>query len=299
MDLKRGDLSLMVSLDALLAEGSVTAASRRLGISQPALSAQLARLRTLFGDDLLVGNAHGMVLTPRAENLQAPLHKLLEGLNELIHAEADFDPRTADCVFRIAASDLAHLYVLPRLLPLLRARSPGITLDAVALDIDLLAEKMERGEIDFAVASADNTPEGFPSRRVSGYEFRYLYRKGHPLVDPALSVEAFCKLDHLAVTIKSGRLFSDLDESLRRKGLKRNIACSVPNFLLVPEIVRNSDQVAVVPSSLAELEHHGLESLPIPINVPPVIIHLSWHPRFKRDPSHKWIRDLIADEVGE
>lgn len=299
MDLKRGDLGLMVSLDALLAERSVTGAARRLGVSQPALSAQLARLRSLFGDDLLIGNAHGMVLTPRAETLQAPLHELLESLNALVQAEAGFDPQTAERAFRIAASDLAHLYVLPRLLPRLGAQAPGITLDAVALNIDQLSERMERGEIDFTVASADNTPGGFPSRKLREYEFRYLYRKGHPFAAPDLPVGAFCQLNHLEVMIQSGRLFADLDENLRQKGLKRKIVCSVPNFLLVPEIVRNSDLVAVVPSNLTDLEHSGLESLPIPVEIPPVTIHLSWHPRFKRDLAHKWMRDLIVDAARD
>lgn len=297
MDLKRSDLGLLVSLDVLLAERSVTAAGRRLGISQPALSAQLSRLRHLFGDDLLVGNAHGMVLTPRAEMVRAPLHDLLESLNELVHTEAGFDQQTVERVFRVAASDLAHLHVLPRLLPKLAQEAPGITLDAVALNVEQLGERMEHGEIDMTVASAENTPDGFPARQLWEYEFRYLFRKGHPLAGPDLSLEAFCQLGHLSVAIKSGRLFADLDEVLRQKGLKRNIACSVPNFLLVPEIVRNSDKVAVVPSNLADLDHPGLDSQPIPVDIPPVTIHLSWHPRFKRDLAHKWMRDLIVDVV--
>ncbi len=299
MDLRRSDLGLLLSLDVLLEERSVTAASRRLGISQPALSAQLSRLRHLFGDDLLIGSAHGMVLTPRAELLKAPLHDLLESLNELVQTEAGFDQQTIERTFRVAASDLAHLHVLPRLLPKLARQAPGIILDAVALNVDHLGEKMERGEIDMTVASAENTPDGFPARKVWEYEFRYLFRKDHPLAGPDLSLEAFCQLGHLSVAITSGRLFADLDDVLRQKGLKRNIACSVPNFLLVPEIVRNSDKVAVVPSNLADLDHPGLESLPIPLDIPPVTIHLSWHPRFKRDLAHKWMRDLIVEVVRD
>jgi len=297
MDLTRADLGLLASLDVLLAERSVTAAGRRLGISQPALSAQLARLRRLFGDDLLVGNAHGMVLTPRAEALQTPLHELLESLNALVQAGAGFQPETGERTFRIAASDLAHLYVLPRLMPLLRNVAPGLAVDATALSVEGLSERMERGEIDFTIASADNTPAGFPSRKLREYEFRCLYRQGHPLVGPDLSAKALCELDHLAVTITSGRLFADLDESLRQRGLRRKIVCSVPNFLLVPEIVRTSDLVAIVPSNLAETERSGLSAQPIPADVPPVAIHISWHPRFKRDAAHKWMRDMIVHAV--
>ncbi|GAB4513137.1 MAG: hypothetical protein Tsb0019_10320 [Roseibium sp.] len=225
------------------------------------------------------------------------MHELLQGLHGLIQAEADFRPETSERIFRIAASDLAHIYVLPRLMPRLRKAAPGLAVDATALSVDGLSERMERGEIDFTIASADNTPLGFPSRKMREYEFRCLYRQGHPLVGPDLSAEALCEMDHLAVTITSGRLFADLDESLRQKGLKRKIVCSVPNFLLVPEIVRNSDLVAIVPSNMAETERSGLSAQPIAVDVPPVAIHISWHPRFKRDAAHKWMRDMIVDAV--
>lgn len=297
MDLRRSDLGLLMSLDMLLAERNVTAAARRLGISQPALSAQLARLREIFADDLLVGNAHGMTPTPRAAELQAPLHDLLAELKELVSTELRFDPLTDTRRFCIAASDLGHHFVLPKLYAAFPSQAPNIVFDAVALSFDRLTERMERGEIDFAVTSAENAPQDFPGRLLVQDDFCLVCRRDHPQSRQAMTMETFCRLDHLIVRLDGGRFPDDVDAELKRLGGTRRVVGSVPNFLLVPSIIRSTDCVAIVPTELAMMHKADLRTLPLPIDVHPLSAYLSWHPRSKRDPGHRWMREFILDLV--
>ncbi len=296
MDLRRADLGLLVSLDALLAERSVTAAARRLGISQPALSAQLARLRDLFGDDLLVGNAHGMTLTPRAAALRQPLHETLGELRALVSAGASFDPATDERTFRIAAADLALAVLLPRLLPALGRVAPKLRLACVPL-VDDLKERMERGEADFAATGASNALEGLPARKLLRDDYVAIWREGHPRLGRTLTLEDFCAVDHLIVDLEGGDLRSPLDDMLRERGLARRVAASVPNFLLVPSAVRASDFLSVAPSSLFALDGAGLRAASPPLPLPDITLYLSWHPRTRNDPAHRWMRRFIADQV--
>jgi DNA-binding transcriptional LysR family regulator len=293
MDLRRADLALLVSLDALLGEQSVTAAARRLGISQPALSAQLARLRDLFGDALLVGNAHGMVLTPRAEELREPLRAILSDLRSLVSESAGFDPASDARTVRLAATDLAQVFILPRLYAALAEKAPNITVEGVPLVVDQVADAMKRGEVDLALSSRENAPPDFPSRRLRSEEYHLIWREGHPMPGPPTTVEAFCALCHLVISIKGGSVLGDVDEALERIGRRRRIAGSVPNFLLAPHVVRNADIVAVVPAVVAAIDGAGIRHAPLPFATSRLDLYLSWHPRMRNDVGHRWLRDLV------
>lgn len=298
MDLRRADLPLLASLDALLEEQSVTAAARRLGISQPALSAQLARLRDLFGDPLLVGNAHGMVLTPRAEELREPLHAILADLRSLVSRHAGFDPASDTRTLRLAATDLAQVFVLPRLYAVLAEKAPGMTLEAVPLAIDAVAGAMKRGEVDMAISSLGNAPPDFPARRIRSEAYCVIWRDGHPMPGPPATVDAFCALRHLVVALKGGGVLGDIDEALAKIGRKRRIAGSVPNFLLAPHVVRRTDIVAVVPAVVAEIDGGGIRHAPLPFATSRLDVYLSWHPRMRNDAGHRWLRELVAGIAG-
>lgn len=296
MDLHRTDLGLMVSLDVLLAERGVTAAAKRLGISQPALSAQLSRLRHLFGDDLLVGNAHGMTLTPRAEELRAPLHAALEDLRTLVSTGALFDPKTSEDVFRIGATDLGHAILMPPMLNAVREQAPGVRLAAMPLTGGEHRRKMERGEIDMIVTTAESAPDGYPALRLLDESFCVIWRDGHPGIGDKLTLEEFCAQPHLLVSPDSGGFHGVTDDALQRLGLEREVVGSLPSFLLAPAAVRNSDCLAVVPSRLARLDSTGLKRTKVPVKAKGFTLYLSWHPRMKNVPGHRWLRDLIRDQ---
>ncbi|MCR9085679.1 MAG: LysR family transcriptional regulator [Rhodobacteraceae bacterium] len=296
MDLHRSDLGLLVSLDALLSERGVTAAAKRLGISQPALSAQLARLRHLFGDELLVGNAHGMVLTPRAEELRAPLHALLGDLRTLVSTETSFDPAQSTQVFRIGGTDLAHAILMPALLNTVRAQAPGARLAALPLVAGEVARRMDRDELDFAVVTIASAPEGFPALKLLDEDFCVIWREGHPEIGAHLTLDSFCAQPQLLVSPDGGGFHGVTDDALKKMGRARRVVGSLPSFLLAPAAVRSSDCLAVIPSRLAQLDETGLRSAPVPVETQGFTLYLSWHPRMKNAPAHRWMRELIRNQ---
>ncbi|MTH76794.1 LysR family transcriptional regulator [Paracoccus aestuariivivens] len=299
MDFQPRDLGLLVSLEVLLRERSVTLAARRLGISQPAMSAQLARLRGLLNDDLLVGNAHGMALTPRASAMRQPLSAAIEELRSLVASPAGFDPAQDIRHFRIAGSDLALIVLLPKLVPYLARVARGITIETVHLELDRIAASMERGELDFAVTSAENAPQAFPARLMAEESFRTIWSRDHPELRDAISLEQFCRLRHVVAVIPGGGILDEVDRALGELGRAREVGARVPNFLLVPSIIRASEMVSVVPQRLAAAQPDGLHVAMPPIDLPNFKVYLSWHRRLHQDPASRWLRQTISDLVAE
>ncbi|MBD9527204.1 MULTISPECIES: LysR family transcriptional regulator [Paracoccus] len=298
MDFQPRDLGLLVSLDVLLAERSVTLAARRLGISQPAMSAQLSRLRQVFGDDLLVGNAHGMSLTLRAENMRQPLGEAIDKLRTLVSRESSFDPETDSRHFRISGTDLSLSVLLPRLMSELAARAPGVTIEAVPMALDLLAGRMERGELDFAVTSAENAPQHFPARLLAEEHFRVIWSADHPELRGPPDLEQFCRLQHVVALAPGGGIRDEVDDALFRIGKTREVGARVPSFLLVLPIIRATRMIAVVPGRLVESQPEGLNIAAPPLDLPNFQVFLSWHRRLHQDAACQWFRRLIAETVA-
>lgn len=296
MDLSRADLALLVSLDALLSERGVTAAARRVGITQPAMSAQLSRLRDLFGDPLLVGNAHGMVPTALAQDIEAPLRAHLAGLTGLVRDRRSFDPATAKRDFRIIATDHLHSDVILPLVSALSVEAPGLRIAALPQPTDR-AYGLEH-DTDLVVTSHYLTDPDLPARRLYVDDFAVIWREGHPRAQAPIDVETFCACDHVLVSTSGGSFRGSIDGTLERAGHKRRITLSVPGFLLALNAVRTSDRIAVIPRRLAEANGHGLTLSAPPMPFPEIPILSSWHPRMTRDPGHQWLRNRIVDLVA-
>ncbi|MFV0385345.1 LysR family transcriptional regulator [Paracoccus sp. (in: a-proteobacteria)] len=294
MDLRRADLGLLVSLDALLSERSVTAAARKLGISQPALSAQLARLRDLLDDDVLVGNAHGMVPTARAQALQGPLHALLKDMSDLIFAEAGFDPATSERRFHLAGADLSLALVLPPLMRHLRDAAPGLRISTGGLDHDRIEADARAGRLDLVVTSAERMPQSFHSTRLIEAEYRVIWRQDHPQLAGGISLDQFCTLPHLHVSPFEDWLQGPVDQVLQVQGLRRVVSASVSNYVLAPALLRASDLIAVVPRILLDIDGAGLAEAALPIDIAPLAAHLGWHPRNRNDRAHQWLRRAVV-----
>ncbi len=294
MDLKGRDLALLASLEVLLSERSVTRAARRMGVSQPAMSAQLARLRDLFGDELLAGNAHGMALTPRAEELLPQLAAALGDLRQVVAGARGFDPATDRRLFRLAGSDLALSLVLPGLLAGLERQAPGISLDCRALDPERAAAELESGALDFAVLRAENAPDSFPGRFLGAAPFEAIWRQDPSRAEMPMPLDEFCARPHAVAVAEGDWAAGAVDAALAELGRSRRTVLRVANFLLLPEAIRATEMIAVVPAPLAAACGPGLARAALPVAVPPVRTHLSWHRRLQGDPAARWFRDLVA-----
>lgn len=297
MDIRGADLPLLVSLDALLAEGSVTAAARRLGLSQPALSAQLARLRDLFADPLLVPSGRRLVPTARAEALREPLRQALSGLSALLLAEA-FEPARAEKSFRIIGSDHMHAVFSLRVGTALAKAGPGLRLAMLATDARTTARRLAADEADCALVSGTTRLDGCLSETLWHEHFVGIRRPGHPSTARPMTAEAFCAAAHALVSPEGGGFFGATDAALARLGLARRVALSLPSFLLAPRVVAQSDLLAVVPARLAQAAAGQVEVFALPFDVPGFAVLLAWHPRHARDPALLWLRALAARLAG-
>ncbi len=284
------DLNLLLALDALLAERNVTRAAKRLNLSQPALSARLARLRDLFGDPLLLPAQRGMIPTQRALELQEPLHRALEEVRGVLLAGARFDPAGAALTISVAASDYGQYAALLPLSEALAREAPGLRLALRALDAASLVAQMERGEVDLALMTPEIAPDQLRLRVLFRERYVAIVRRGHPGVGPVLDLDTYCALEHVIVSPAGGGFTGPADAALAAHGRSRRVVLSAPNFLVVPEIVARSDRVALVPERIARDRADRLLVLDPPVPVPGFSLAMAWHDRATDHPAQRWLR---------
>jgi DNA-binding transcriptional LysR family regulator len=294
MDTRNLDLGLLVTLETLLAERNVTRAARRLNLSQPALSARLARLRDALGDPLLIPGQRGMILTQRALELMQPLHEALEGVRRVIEKGAPVDPQTLRATVVIAASDYVQYALLARYSVALRAEAPMVRIAWRALDVVALTTQLERGEVDLALARPEEAPTAMRQRRLYEEEYVVVARQGHPAVQSVLDLDLFCALDHIVVSKLGGGFTGPTDAALEAIGHRRTVALSTSGFLIVPEIVSQSDMIAVIPRRIADGWSDRLQVLEPPLHIPGFVITSIWHERTTNHPAQSWLRDRLA-----
>jgi DNA-binding transcriptional LysR family regulator len=293
MDISRIDFNLLATLEALLAERSVSRAAARLQLSQPALSAQLARLRTMFGDQLFIPSHRGMTPTPLALQLQAPLGAALARLRDVVTSARVFDPARDSFTVRIAASDYMQSALLLDFVLALRARAPGLRIALRAADATRLVAQMEQGEVDLAVLTPESIADTLRSRPLFEESYVFIARKGHPALRRGLDVQAFCELDHVMVSPRGGSFATPADEVLESMGLRRRVVLSASTFHSVLDLVERSDLVALVPARLAQARAGRLRILAPPFAVPGFAIHMAWHDRNHGDVAQRWVREQL------
>ena len=305
LHLSKIDVNLLVSLDTLLRERSVTRAAKRLGLSQSAMSHQLRRLRELFDDPLLVGGRGGMVASPLAESLESPIRRALLDLNRAIQGEMSFDPATAERTFTIATKDAVELLGLPPLLELLSHEAPGIRIHGRPLGPSTYLA-LQEGDVDLVIGPDVENALGvrFPGlqRRVLGREPSVcVVRCDHPVVATArreggLSLERYLALRHVQVLPPGLRETSPVDEALAAAGRQRDVVAQVTHFVTGLFMAAASDLAVTLARGIAEplVATLALELLEPPLSLPDNILHMTWHERYDEDPANKWLRSAVV-----
>jgi DNA-binding transcriptional LysR family regulator len=291
------DLNLLPIAFALYDELSVSRAARLLGMSQPAVSMALRRMREAFDDPLFIRVPSGIAPTPRAHAIIQAARPLVARIYEDLLRGQEFDPATTTGSFTVALSDVGEMAFLPGVLTPLRAAAPRCTLRSVSVPPAQLAHELERGDIDAAIGYFPNlATKNFRQRRLSVHRFACLLRADHPIYAGRLRVADFLQVEHVVVAAPS-RSQEVVERFFTRRGIKRKIALRVAHFLGVPLIVASSDLVATVPWAVArdfaEMSPRLAVALP-PYDIPGFELKLHWHRRFDNEPRSRWFRDLLV-----
>jgi len=294
-DIRKIDLNLLVVLDSLLEERSVTRAAERLGYTQSTVSGMLSRLRDLFDDPLFVRVQRGLLPTPRALGLSVPLKQLIEDGRRLV-AREHFDPAIAETRFTISSNDYMQLALLIPFVKALRSEGSQLQLAIVPPLIEGLGEALARGQIDLAATIPEFAMPDLRSRLLYHERYVVVVRRQHPLASAAtLTIERFCDFDHVIVSPTGGSFEGPTDRSLAQLGLKRSVRYSVPSFLVIPEVLQTDDLIALVPSRLLRGGNADLAILEPPIEIPGFDVIAAWHPRVDKDAAHQWLRTRLVE----
>jgi DNA-binding transcriptional LysR family regulator len=294
MDTRRLDLNLLVTLEALLAERNVTKAAARLHLSQPAVSAQLNRLRKMFDDPLLIPAQRGMTPTAKAIELLDPLRGALEQVRATVATHRNFDPAKAKLTVSIACTDYLQAAVVLPLVVELRTRAPGVRVAIRTLDVRQLEAQMARGDVDMALMTPRDAPRSLRSRHLFDERYVLIGRRNHPRLRKAMTVKEFAELEHVIVSLSGGDFATPVDNALAALGYRRNVLLSAASFLFVPEIVAQSDFVALVPERLVRDRSDSFRRVACPFPVEGFAVAMVWHERSHTHSGYRWIREALV-----
>lgn len=288
------DLNLLVTLDAVLGEGSVAGAARRLKLSPSAMSRALARLRETTGDPLLVRAGRGLVPTPRALELRERVHQLVEDAGSVLRPAGKLDLAQVSRTFRLRARDGFVENFGAELVARARREAPGVRLCFVPKH-DRESTSLREGTVDLETGVVANAT-GPEIRAQALFRDRFIgvVRTGHPLGKGRVSAVRYAKGRHVAIA-RRGPGKGPIDEALEPLGLARDVATIVDGFSTALALARASDLIATVPETQTGNLRAGLHSFPLPFAAPEITVSLLWHPRLDADPAHRWLRGLVRE----
>jgi len=296
------NLNVLVALDALLDTRNVTAAARRVGVSQPAMSRSLKSLREMFDDPLLVRGKHGLLLTPRAALVREPLRRSLTDLTGVIAGRGDFDPATSTRRFIVEMPDYLMGLLGPALCDRVTREAPAVTLDVRLAERTDIFARLEAGTSDIIVHACLEPPSGLRGLGLVRDRFACAVRRGHPAAPKTkkMSLRTFAGLPHCLIAVSDEAQVGSVDLALEEHGLRRHVACRVRSFLAAPMIAAQSDAILTGP---ARLLRWFAERYPLEVFEPPVSVHdfeyiALWHERFAAEPAHAWLREVLATAAG-
>ncbi|WPP01509.1 LysR family transcriptional regulator [Pseudomonas sp. HR96] len=293
MNLSKVDLNLFIVFDAIYTEANLTRAGQIVGITQPAVSNALSRLRETFNDPLFVRTAQGMVPTPMAQNIIGPVRSALALLRVSVQESRIFNPLQAGKTFRISMTDLTEAVILPPLFQRLRRLAPKVVIESFLSKRRETTMDLAAGRLDFAVDAPLNTDPQV--RHVKLMEDRYVcaMRAGHPLFKDALSLDEYLGLTHIHISSRRGGL-GHIDLALGKLGLQRRIALRSQHYLMASQVLQQTDMVMTVPERFARRNALSYVALPVH-DVPAVETHLFWHESTDQDPANRWMREQMIE----
>jgi DNA-binding transcriptional LysR family regulator len=310
MNLKNIDLNLLVYLDVLLLKRNVTRAAESLGISQPAMSNGLQRLRKLFNDPLLVRTSNGMSPTERAERLQPLVREIVMSVEKAVESEQEFEPARATRVFRISVSDYTESTLVPHLLRYMRSRAPNITLDFLTPS-DVTFEDLEHSHVDMVINRFDSLPESLHQRTVWHDSFSCLASRHNP-IRYDFDLENYLLASHIWVS-KTGmgvgvgvepeavQKLGWVDDALAKIDKKRRIRVFTRHYQAAMKLAEARDLVVTLPTRAANLARDNPEVVILepPFEIPEIELQMAWSPLLQHNPAHQWLRGVIAEVAQE
>ncbi|MDQ2822693.1 MAG: LysR family transcriptional regulator [Pseudomonadota bacterium] len=298
MDFHGIDLNLLVAFNALMNERNVTRAATQVGVSQPAMSAALSRLRNLLGDPLFQRSSTGLIPTVRARDLASPIAAALRQIECAMVSQPAFEPRTTPVTFKLGLQDYPTVVLLPALLAALEQTMPGVSLNVVAFnDRDAAVALLDAGVIDAAIGVAPtHTDARILTRPLLRDEFVTILASDHPAARRRMNLDTYLGLQHVLVS-PEGQLHGLVDQTLAQQGKKRKLALTLPQIFAVPAVVARTNMAATILKRVAlqSQSSHRLLLFPPPLTLPEMVFHLIWHRRSDNHPAQRWFREFIAE----
>ena len=304
MNLERVDLNLLVYLDVLLREQSVTRAAEQLGITQPAMSNGLKRLRDVFNDPLLIRSSNGMSPTERALELAPRVRQALAAVTDILEPKQDFRPLTSKRVFRIMSSDYAEATLVPALVKALRSEAPDVVLDFLTPS-DVSVQDIEQGKVDLAINRFNEIPLSFHQVTLWSDSFSCLLNRSNPAAN-RFTLKTYLESQHIWVS-KTGMGIGfgmdptrgglgQIDAALERIGQRRRISIYTRHYQMPALVAHKADLIATLPSRIARLQgdHPQLVIKAPPFHIPEFELKMAWGPLLHHSPAHRWLRQLIV-----
>jgi DNA-binding transcriptional LysR family regulator len=280
----------------LLLDRSVSTAAQKLGLTQPAVSNALKRLRTALKDELFLRTSRGMEPTPYALHLAEPVGYALNALQTAFTTRDSFDPLTSTRNFQLAMTDIGEMYFMPALMVALTKVAPQVRVSTVRPNAGNLKADMESGTVDLALGLMPDLQSGFFQRRLFRHKYVCVFRKDHPVARSPMKLAQFLALEHVGV-IAANTGHSEVDGLLERAGIHRKMKLVVPHFIAVGHILQSTDLISTLPERFAQRceTPFGLVTSPHPARLPDIAINLFWHAKFNRDPANMWMRQLFVE----
>jgi DNA-binding transcriptional LysR family regulator len=301
MDFHGIDLNLLAAFDALMSERNVTRAATQVGVSQPAMSAALSRLRKFFGDPLFLRSAQGLLPTARARDLSEPISQALRQIESTLVKKPQFVPEKASLTFKLGLSDYPAFVLLPSLLQALGKKAPSVSLNVHAFnDRDHAVDLLDGGSIDAAIGVPPTHVDGrIQTRPVLRDEFVTIVASDHPAARRGMNLKTYLELSHVLVS-PEGEQYGLVDQALAQQGKKRRLALTLPQMFAVPAIVARTSMTATVMKRVALHSPTGrrLVLFPPPVTLPEIVFDLIWHRRSDSHPAQRWFRDFIAQHAA-
>ena len=297
MKIKDTDLNLFIAFDVIYTEKNLTKSGQVLGITQPAVSNALARLRDLFNDELFIRTSRGMIPTPVANQLIGDIRNALSLIQNTISVSEKFDPSTAEMTFKISIGDTSEYRLLPLLIKELAEIAPRVKVETYLTPRKDAPRELASGAIDFSIAPPLQSDQHLKHEKIYQEDYVMIVRKDHPILDKEkITIEDYLDLSHIHISNRKTGM-GHVDMTLYKLGLTRDIYLRAQHFLVAPYIVEQSDMAITTTKGFAVDRNLAWRELPFDID--PLVLHLYWHENNDNESSSKWMRDLMLKTYGK